>query len=358
MIKGHGGNIYDAARRMNCRPEEIIDMSSNLNPLGPPEGLIGHLKDNIEAICSLPEVDSKAISILLAEKYNIPEEFVMAGNGTTQFIYSIPKALGSAKVLIVGPTYSDYEDACIMNHVDCSWFYTKEDDDFAVHSQKLKETAGDFDTVFICNPNNPTGAMLPLGDLETLCKACPETYFVIDESYLPFAGDSYKMSAVCLKLPNVIVLNSMSKVFRIPGLRVGFLIAPVPIIYKFSELTLPWSVNAVAQAAVKFTLENDGVDEFLTMTRRFVKEEKEIFTERFRGNSKIKLFPGAVYYVVARLDDSIKAEDLCRKLEEDKIMIRDCANFIGLPKNCVRFSLKDRATNMLLADKVCAVLGG
>lgn len=356
MINGHGGNIYEAAKRMRCRPEDIIDMSSNMNPLGPPAGLIQHLKDNIDAICSLPEVDSKEISILLAEKYGIPEAFVLAGNGTTQFIYSIPKALESASVLIVGPTYSDYEDACIMNHVEYSYFYTEEGDDFSINYEKLNRSAGDYDTVFICNPNNPTGALTPLEELEKLCKSFPETYFVIDESYLPFAVDSYKTSAISLKLSNVIVLNSMSKVFRIPGLRVGFLLAPVPIIYKFSELTLPWSVNAMAQVAVKFTLENNAVNEFLQNTRCYVEDEKKLFVKRFQGNNNIKLFPGSVYYVVAKLPGSIKAADLCRKLEDDQILIRNCANFIGLPENCVRFSLKDRETNMALADKVCKIL--
>ncbi len=356
MLKGHGGNIYAAAKRIGCKPEEIIDMSSNLNPLGPPPGLIEHLKGNIDSICSLPEVDSKEISILLSKKYDIPEEFVLAGNGTTQFIYSIPKALASAKALIVGPTYSDYEDACIMNHVDYSYFYTEETDNFSINFKKLFLTVGRYDTVFICNPNNPTGALIPLEELEKLCKAFPETYFVIDESYLPFVVDSYKASAISLKLSNVIVLNSMSKVFRIPGLRVGFLLAPVPIIYKFSELTLPWSVNAIAQAAVKIILENDAISEFLEQTRRFVEEEKNLFVERFKGNSNIKLFPGSVYYVIAKLADSIKAKDVCRKLEEDKVLIRDCANFTGLPENYIRFSLKTRDVNMALADKVCKIL--
>lgn len=356
MIKGHGGNIYEASKRIGCKPEDIIDMSSNLNPLGPPEGLLDYLKENINLICSLPEVDSKSISVLLAKKYGIPEEFVLAGNGTTQFIYSIPKALGSAKALIVGPTYSDYEDACIMNHVECDYFFTEESDNFSINYKKLFVTAAVYDTVFICNPNNPTGELIPIEELDKLCKTFPETYFVIDESYLPFATDSYKASAICLKLPNILVLNSMSKVFRIPGLRVGFLLAPVPIIYKFSELTLPWSVNAMAQMAVRYTLEKDTIEEFLKETRRFVDEEKNLFIERFKDNEKIKLFPGSVYYVIAKLDDSIKAEDVCHKLEADRILIRDCSNFIGLPKNYIRFSLKDRDSNMSLADKVCNIL--
>ncbi len=356
MLKGHGGNIHDAARRIGCLPEEIVDMSSNMNPLGPPAGLLDYLRTNIERICSLPEVDAKEITTLLAGKLGVPSECVLAGNGTTQFIYSIPKALGSARALIVGPTYSDYEDACVMNHVEYSYFFSEESDGFDVDIEKLLETVKNFDTVFICNPNNPTGALITGEDLERLCKSCPETFFIVDESYLPFAGDAYEMSAVSLKLSNVIALNSMSKIYRIPGLRIGFLIAPVPIIYKFAELTLPWSVNAIAQAAVKYVLEDESAGRFLDETRRFVDTEKELFIQRFNDNPNIKFFSGTVYYIIAKLAPPHSAAALCRALESDKFLIRNCANFIGLPENFVRFSLKDRDTNMLIADKVTEFL--
>ena len=356
MLKGHGGNIHDAAKRIGCLPEEVIDMSSNMNPLGPPSGLIDSIRENIESICTLPEVDAKGITTLLAQKFGIPSECVLAGNGTTQFIYSIPKALGSARALIVGPTYSDYEDACVMNHVEYSYFFSDEEDGFDADIEKLLETVQNFDTVFICNPNNPTGSLISGDDLERLCRSCPETFFIVDESYLPFAGDAYEMSAVKLKLSNVIVLNSMSKIYRIPGLRIGFLIASVPIIYKFAELSLPWSVNAIAQSAVKYVLQDEAGEAFLKETRGFIETEKELFLQRFNDNSKITLFSGTVYYLIAKLDPSVKAEDLCRELESEKILIRNCANFIGLPENIVRFSLKDRDTNMLLADKITEFL--
>lgn len=356
MIKGHGGNIHDAAVRMGCRPEDVIDMSSNMNPLGPPAGLMDYLRDQIESICTLPEVDAREIKELIAQKYGVPTECVLAGNGTTQFIYSIPRALGSSRVLIVGPTYSDYEDSCIMNHIEYSWFYAEEEDGYEVHLEKLLATIPNFDTVFICNPNNPTGNLIAAEDIATLCKTCPETYFIIDESYLPFADDPYRSSVVSAvvseRLSNVIVLNSMSKVYRVPGLRIGFLISSIPIIYKFAELSLPWTVNAMAQAAVRYLMKNETIPVFLEETRRFVSTEKELFLQRLADTPKLILFPGSVYYVIAKLDQAVSAEGLCKALEADRFLIRNCANFQGLPANYVRFSLKDRETNMRLADKV------
>ncbi|MBU1169441.1 MAG: pyridoxal phosphate-dependent class II aminotransferase [Proteobacteria bacterium] len=358
MIIGHGGNIYDVAAHLGCQPTDIIDMSSNLNPLGPPEDLSGHLISRMDSIISLPEVNSKKITSRLADRYGIPSECVLAGNGTTQFIYSIPVALNIRKALVVGPSYADYKDACTMYQADCDYFLTRDEDGFASDMDALVAAVDGKDTVFICNPNNPTGMMWDRSDLEELCRAFPETFFVIDESYLPFAEDSYTQSAIQLRLPNVIVLNSMSKIFRIPGLRVGFLMAPVALIYRFEKYILPWSVNALAQAAVSYILENPTIiDAFLEQSRLFVKQEKQIFLEKLGNLAHLHVFPGSVYFVLARLSGTMRAQDLCDRLLVDRILIRNCGNFNGLDDRYVRFSLKDRETNLLLAHRLCSLLG-
>lgn len=95
MIIGHGGNIYQIASKLGCAPSEIIDMSSNLNPLGAMPGLINFLRDSLAEITSLPEADSSGAVAAFADRYNIDPELVIAGNGTTQFIYSIPLALNT-----------------------------------------------------------------------------------------------------------------------------------------------------------------------------------------------------------------------------------------------------------------------
>jgi threonine-phosphate decarboxylase len=91
MLHGHGGNSIDLARQLGCAPEEIIDMSSNINPLGPPPGLVSYLKDHIGVIGTFPEVDSREITECFADQCRIDSDRVLAGNGTTQFIYALIK---------------------------------------------------------------------------------------------------------------------------------------------------------------------------------------------------------------------------------------------------------------------------
>ena len=97
MTFGHGGNILAAARKMQCSPAEFLDMSSNINPLGPPPGLLDFLRANLETVTRLPEVDGRQTAAHFADYLGLNPNQVLPGNGTTQFIYALPKGAGIQK---------------------------------------------------------------------------------------------------------------------------------------------------------------------------------------------------------------------------------------------------------------------
>ncbi|MCP4161911.1 MAG: pyridoxal phosphate-dependent class II aminotransferase [Deltaproteobacteria bacterium] len=351
MIKGHGGNVHDLALRLGCEISDITDMSSNLNPLGPPAGLNEHLKRNLDKILALPEVDAGNICDKFAKKYDLDRERIIAGNGTTQLIYLIPRALESKRSLIVAPTYSDYADSCKMNGTDFEYYYLKEEDKFNLNMEDLKRSLDGFDTIYICNPNNPTGSLIPTETLVDICNSYPDKYFIIDESYLPFVDNLKNISIKSYKLKNVIVLNSMSKIYRIPGLRIGFLIADEKVIEKFNNFLLPWSVNGLAYCAVEFLIDSNDTDGFEESSRIFFKEEISLFLDQFKDIEDFEFFPASTYFIIARTKRFI-ADELCEYLKKQKILIRDCSNFKGLSENFVRFSLKKRDTNLELCTHI------
>lgn len=358
MIIGHGGNVYDMAAKFGCAPSEIIDMSSNVNPLGPPAGLEAFLKENISAITALPEVDSGKITASFSQRYEINTELVLAGNGTTQFIYSIPAALGTKKACILAPTYADYADACIMHNADYDYITADESLSFKPDMEKIKTRIKKYDTVFICNPNNPTGVLIPADELKSLCRDNLCTYFVIDESYLPFVVNGEKQSLLKSGLPNVIILNSMSKIFRVPGLRIGFLASSKKIITKIMRYTLPWSVNSLAQAAVIYLMDKKNeIDSFVEETRIFLEAEKKILTEKFKNILEIKFFPSTTSFLLASLLNRQTADHVYNSLANDRILIRNCSNFHGLSDRFVRVSLKTSKTNRMLAEKLLNIVG-
>lgn len=351
MINGHGGNIREAARRIGCPVSAITDMSSNLNPLGPPPGLLEHLTSRMEAIVSLPEVDGGQCIEAMAAEYRVLPGNVLAGNGTTQFIYTIPQALGTRKALVIGPTYADYASSCMMHGTDFDFLLARESDDFIPEPEHLIHAIPGHDTVFLCNPGNPTGALLPVTQIAHLAGIFPDTFFIVDESYLPFVPIEQQRSAASLALPNVLVLNSMSKIFRMPGLRVGFLIGAEETIEKFTRYRLPWNVNALAQEAVFFIRRNKAVvRQFLAESNSFFIQEKEVFTRALADQAALKIYPSTTYFLLARLPHGQTAADAWNYLLKQKLLIRNCDNFAGLDNRFIRFSLKQRAINLQLAE--------
>ncbi|MEH0022156.1 MAG: threonine-phosphate decarboxylase [Desulfobacter sp.] len=353
MIQGHGGNKQKLAARLGCPVQDIIDMSSNLNPLGPPDRIPAKIRESIHAIHSLPEPDAAAMAEGFARYHGIDPETVIPGNGTTFFIYTLPVALNARNVLILGPTYSDYQDACTMYSIRHTRCTSLPENGFRPDLDRVSAMAGQCDLVFICNPNNPTGALIPKPDLDRLVNAHPNTCFLIDESYLPFVENAEEYSFVSdTGYPNLVVLSSMSKIFRIPGLRTGFLSGAKPLVEKVMACYQPWSVNALAQEVIRDIFDHpDTILPFYQETREYIRAEKERFTAELSEVPGIRLFDAPTYFILAELDH-VTAPVFCDRVGNDRILIRDCTNFQGLSDRFVRFSLKTRRINQALADSI------
>jgi threonine-phosphate decarboxylase len=356
MISGHGGNVYDLARSHGCPVSEIVDMSSNINSLGPPPGLLDFLKSNMEILTRLPEVDARDSIRSFADLNDIDPRRILAGNGTTQFIYSIPEVLGSKQALILGPTYSDYRDACLRHGIKPILAAATDSDHFTPKLNDLSKSISTVDTVFICNPNNPTGSLLTRENLLSICGAHPQTIFIIDESYLSFVVGGEHHSMVNAELDNVIVLASISKMFTIPGLRIGFMIGSQDRINQFEQYRLPWNVNALAQAAVGYLdRHHRQVRTFIKNTQLYFQTQKEAFYKAIEPCEQLRPLPSTTPFILIKLKGEFLSDKVCAALAAEKILIRNCSNFDGLSNRFVRVSLKSPELNRLIAGKLMAL---
>lgn len=353
MIHGHGGNIDAAARQLGCRPEAIVDMSSNINPLGMPPGLMTHLHERLSTAGMLPEADARRSIQRLAGMLGVDAGRLLAGGGTTQFIYTTCAALQSNAVLIVGPTYADYADACRMHGIEPRFFLADARDRFTVDADRLAAALDGIDTVFLCNPNNPTGRMIAHDTLLALCRAHPRTHFVIDESYLPFASGTDAVSMSAADLPNVSVLWSFSKIFGIPGLRAGFLITHASTVDGYRRYMQPWALNSLAQVAVDFICGHaDVMQDFIRATREFLFTERRRFGERLGSVAGLTVFPSRASYLLVALPETVGAGRACRHMLQQRILIRNCSNFYGLSERFIRVSLKSSQQNRMAAGSL------
>lgn len=346
MLMGHGGNIHALAARLNCPVETICDMSSNVNPYGPPEGLMDHLSAELSRIAALPEVNAGTMTSAFAARHGLDPRTVLAGNGSTQLIYLLPAVMGWRKVAIVGPTYADYADACRMQAISPVLVPARREEGFRPNLDALSAAAARADALFICNPNNPTGVLLARDHLLALCAAHPDTAIIVDESYLPFVHPATHHCLLGCGLPNLIVINSMSKIFRLPGLRIGFIHAAEATIDRLQGQIPPWSVNALAQAAVGYLMDEEKVvARFIETSCRRLEAARDAFYRDLAAIRHLEAFPSCTSFILMRLSPGWTAAAVWEAMAEDRVLIRDCTNFEGLGERYIRLSLKSEAAN-------------
>jgi len=350
----HGGEIIAMAARLGCRVADILDMSSNLTPLGMVPGLKEELVARLEEIAFLPEGGSETLARAFAARFGLDASRVLVGNGTTEFIYAVPTATSCTRALVVAPTYGDYRPAGEWAGLAVDFFTLLAEEDFALDLPRLSGQLAGGEMVFLCNPNNPTARVVPSRILLDFIMAHPASDFVVDESYLPFVDEP---SLASFPLPdNLFLLSSFSKIYGIPGLRLGFLLAGNGKATLLSSRRKPWGVNRLAQVAGEFLLAHG--DDYAASVRRYVRETRPVFTAALGRLPGVKVVEGSANFILCRLQGPLTAHDLREAMLTRRIMIRDCSNFTGLDPFYFRLSLKNEAGNQRCLDALARILGG
>ena len=369
----HGGNIYKVFREKNIK--EILDYSSNINPYGIPESLKKRITENLEILERYPDPDYVELREKLAHLNNVNMSDIVLGNGATEIIFLFMKVINPKKILIVSPTFGEYERAVKATEISgdtvdlsCSngdnknienkkieieYFELKESDDFKLNIENLKnELENKYDLLIICNPNNPTGKFLKLAQTEEILKECNkyDTKLFIDEAFIEFLSDGMKESIINTEenKKNLFVTRAFTKFFAIPGLRLGYgMYFDKELEQKISEKKEPWSVNNIAEMAGLTVLDDT---EYIGKTLKWITEEKIYMYEKLNEISGIKVYETEVNFITGKIDEKLFSEGLNVKVLREKmleqgILIRDASNFNFLDERFFRLAIKDRASN-------------
>ena len=369
----HGGNIYKVFREKNIK--EILDYSSNINPYGIPESLKKRITENLEVLERYPDPDYVELRQKLANLNNVNLSDIILGNGATEIIFLFMKVINPKKILIVSPTFGEYERAVkatgisgdtvslsssngdnknIENKkIEIEYFELKESDDFKLNIGNLKnELENKYDLLIICNPNNPTGKFLKLAQTEEILKECNkyDTKLFIDEAFIEFLEDGMKESIINTEgnKKNLFVTRAFTKFFAIPGLRLGYgMYFDKELEKKISEKKEPWSVNNFAEMA-GLTVLDDA--KYIEKTLKWIAEEKKYMYEKLNEINGIKPYKTEVNFITVKIEDKLFSKELNvkilrKKILEYGILIRDASNFNFLDERFFRLAIKDRESN-------------
>jgi len=295
----HGGNIYKFQREGK---NDILDYSSNINPLGVPQKFIDIAKKSFEKLVNYPDPYYIELRKKIAEFNSLNMDNIIVGNGATEILFLYIRALK--------PNY---------------------------------------DLLLFCNPNNPTGQFIKLEDIKEIIENCENknTKIFIDEAFIEFIESWKEKTVSLLKNKNIFIMRAFTKFFAIPGLRLGYGIGfDDEILRKMWEEKEPWTVNTFANLAGLTMLDDK---EYIEKSEKWILEEKKFMYKELSEFQYIKAYKTECNFILIKIYNTSSAS-LRDKMIEKNILIRDASNFKFLDYHFVRLAIKDRKSNLKMME--------
>ena len=338
----HGGDIY--------RNHVDIDFSININPLGVPDAVISALHGAVSSCSQYPDLAAHNLKLAVSKMLDVPEEYLLFGNGASELFMAIVHGILPKKTVIAVPSFYGYEYAAKACEGSISYYVLKEKNNFSLDEGILKVLNEDMNMLFLANPNNPVGGLVPKELMHRLLEHCQKRgiYVVMDECFLDFCGQVESFLPRYVEYPNVIWIRAFTKIFAIPGVRLGFLVnSEEALLEKIAGQLPEWNLSTFAQKA---GLACSAEKEYIKQTRCYVEREGQFLSEGLK-KAGLKVYPHAADFILVHTE-----VPLYDRLLERGILIRDCSSFHGLSKGYYRIAVKRREENEQLLEEIGEIL--
>jgi threonine-phosphate decarboxylase len=348
----HGGNIYEIASRLGCAPEEVLDYSASINPLGPPPGLTDLLTHTFHRLQHYPDIQNRVLLEAISRQHGVHSDQVVVGNGSTELIYWLPKVLGIRKALIILPTFGEYQKAFELQGVQLARLITSPDENFQPAVEQLEELFNKFspEAILFTHPGSPAGTLLPHAVREWLAEKSKsqKVFCIVDEVFIDFCEEE-SLKGLLEDSDDLVIIRSMTKFYGLPGLRLGYLLTSEHLAASMRRFLPPWSVNTYAQAAGPYCFDQQ---EYREKTLELIARERDSMIDCLQALEGCRVFPGEANYLLLELGKDLPPASRLQQdlLTSERILIRDCHSFEGLDDHYVRFAIRLPEQNRRLLE--------
>ena len=350
----HGSDIEKICSYYNLKKEDIVKFGANVNPLGLSTRASQAIASHIELLSSYPDRDYTSLRNTISRYCNIPADFILPGNGSSELISLLIQERSPKHTLILGPTYSEYSRELSFSGSTQEYYHLQESMDFEPDIPDLcRKLEQGYDFLILCNPNNPTSSAISKKDLRDLIHFCEEKdiFVMIDETYVEFAPDISAITAVPLtqEFTNLMVLRGVSKFFAAPGMRLGYgITGNKKFLEKMREKQTPWSLNSIGAFAGEIMLQDE---EYIQQTRQLILSERDRMIDELKGISTYKVYPAYANFILLKIQkDGLTSYDVFEACIRQGLMIRDCSSFQCLEGEFVRFCIMMPEDNSRLVN--------
>lgn len=339
----HGGDIYGGG--------VTLDFSANTNPFGTPAGVLQAVQAALPEMHRYPDPYCRRLVDAIGAFEAVDRKYILCGSGAAELIYAYCAAVHPKTALELAPTFSEYSLG--LSRVGCTvkHYSLTPDNDFALDGHfldYLEETTPE--AVFLCNPNNPTGALIDPVLLKKILDFCKKSNvrLFIDECFLDLSDDGISMKPYLGDYPNLFLLKAFTKSYGMAGIRLGYcLCSDGELLKAMAQAVQPWNVSSLAQAAGVAALKEQ---DFLNQTKALIQKERPWLKAQLEGFG-FRVCPSRVNYLLFRAP-----EELHRKLKEKGIAIRNCDNYPGLTAGWYRIAVRRHEENQALIAAIGSIL--
>lgn len=340
----HGGDIY--------RNQIRLDFSVNTNPLGMPDSVREALHQAVEEAEHYPDIHAKELTKAVAERLRISEKRLVFGNGASELFHAVLNAVKPSKILIPVPSFLGYEEAAKAMDCEVIFYEMKKEEKFCLTERTLDALDESISLVFLANPNNPVGNLVEpelIFKIAEKCRQCDIT-LVLDECFMELTGKEMTHSFLNQldEFPNVVVVRAFTKLYAIPGVRLGYLICEQTLAEKI-RLQLPeWNLSVFAQRAGVAAIKEQ---EYVARAVVCIQTQRLFLREELKA-AGCNVFDSDADYLLFYSEKKLYELFLQRG-----ILIRDCSNFRGLQRGYYRIAVKSEEQNRIFADVLREIHG-
>jgi threonine-phosphate decarboxylase len=349
LANKHGGDIYtDGA----LKGRQILDFSSNINPLGVPGKFREALDEIYKEVVRYPDYKYRKLKesiITYVKTYygtNLDMDEIILGNGASEVLDLFISSIRSIGIIV--PSFVEYEEFALKYNNKITFVPLSED--FKYNYSSIRKSLEVLDGIIIGNPNNPTGNLIDRKEFMGLLEYCEENNkkVIVDEAFIEFCDEENSLVNLAKKYSCLFIVRAFTKFFGMPGARLGYGISSnKELLRKFSNSQLPWNINTLAELALEKSYEDR---EYIYKSKEWIKEELPYMLTKLKDISVIsRVIPTSCNFVLCELK-GIDENKLYEIMLEKGVLIRKCSNFKGLNDNFVRFAIKSRELNNILLD--------
>jgi len=350
----HGGGLVSAAQRLSVHPREILDASSSLAPFRPP--LKARLASAFASVRHYPDTSSFLLRSLISNVHDLSPEYICIGNGAAELITWVARdAAATGLSLLFAPGFGDYLRALRLWQAR---FRTIPFSLGLIHPSAHAEFPAlpPGDVLWLTYPHNPTGHFWTR---DCVLSALDQYRLVIvDEAFLPLApnGESLSLIPLVPDNPNLIVLRSLTKLYGIAGMRLGYAVGAPSRLINWSTWRDPWPINTPAYEMGCSLISNPkNYSSWCSKVQAWTATELHWFVQCLSRFQCLDTVPSAANFFLIFSKYDLSPLRLGLEVRH-KILLRDCSSFEGLGTHWLRLGLQSRSRNVRIVNALDATL--